>query len=150
VNDAAYLAMLRAAKNHLGRVGAMLSQTKTSPEGEVVLWNARVFAPRTEVWSGDLNMTRAEMGLLALAVVLGTTVYVFPESAGILGSNARPRLTKAAYRVTDDGEIWLNDWHLERGPDGRLCEPGGSRIHRDRLIRQGRSGPHLGRRVEAR
>jgi hypothetical protein len=135
-NDGAYLAALRAARNLLGRVGAMLSPTKRDPEGEVVLWNARVFAPREDIWSGDLNMTRSETMLVALAVVLSTTLYVFPESARLLGSNARPRLTRAAYRVTKEGEIWLNEWHLERGSDGRLRPPTGDRLHRDVLTRE--------------
>jgi len=136
VNDAAYLAALRAAQSYLGGVGAMLSPTKTSPDGEVVLWNARVFAVRQEIWAGDLNMVRCEPGVIALAAELGTTIYVFPESAHRLASAARPRLSKAAYRVTAAGEVWLNEWHLERGADKRLRLPRGDRIHLDALTQE--------------
>lgn len=110
----------------LGGHGRMLSPTKTPPKGEVVIWNAYVYAGRDLVWTGDLNLTRSEPVLPILAQWLDATVYVFEEFAYRQANYQRPRLTLAAVRVTKAGEVrvlgrWLaRDHHGAIHPLGTL------------------------------
>lgn len=67
------------AEEELGMPGAMLSGSKTAPEGETVYWNACVFDDdKATIWHGDLNLTRSNDKLQALANRVGT-IHVTPE-----------------------------------------------------------------------
>jgi hypothetical protein len=111
---------LRLAEALLGGPGRMLSPTKTPPTSEAVIWNACVYALRDPVWNGDLNLTRSEPQLIRLADWLDRTIYVFEESEYVRANYERPRLIRATYRVTKDGETWLNAHWLERATDGSV------------------------------
>lgn len=68
-----------AAYEELGAPGAMLSGSKTAPEGETVYWNACIFNDAKEqIWHGDLNLTTSAEFLQRLANRVGR-IHVTPE-----------------------------------------------------------------------
>jgi hypothetical protein len=63
----------------LGISGSMLSGSKQSPPGEEIFWNACIFDKKgTEIWFGDLNLTKSVDKLQEVANLVGK-IYVTRE-----------------------------------------------------------------------
>lgn len=88
-----------AAERHLGYAGRMVSGSKSSysrayPD-HVVVFNANVFAGRTKVWYGDVDVTLMAESLQALADECGATIRVLYEMDGRFGEEDDPPLDRA-------------------------------------------------------
>ena len=81
----------------LGPCGKMLSGSKIAPPGQNVVWNANVCVGSRKVWFGDLNVTKSEDKLKALAKLAGEPVYVLREMDARFNNEAKPLLENAVY-----------------------------------------------------
>jgi hypothetical protein len=78
------------ASNHL-LLGRMISFSKTAPKGHVCVFNANVFTGTGgKIWYGDLNLTKDQPMLQAIAKTLGEPLYVLREMDGRFKNEERP------------------------------------------------------------
>lgn len=86
----------------LGPCGRMISNSKIGylgmfPNNHVV-FNGNVCIESGKIWFGDLDITRDEEKIKALAEALGETVYVLNEMDGRFRNElGPPKLEKAVY-----------------------------------------------------
>ena len=60
--------------------GRMISAHKSSPKGQVCVWNANIVSKSSgKVWFGDLNITKEGNLLKEIASEIGETLYVLRE-----------------------------------------------------------------------
>ena len=91
----------RTAVEILGPCGRMISQSKSSyldrfPNNDVV-FNGNVCIESGKIWFGDLDITKSEEQIKALAEALGEPVYVLREMDARFNNESSPRLDKAVY-----------------------------------------------------
>ncbi len=97
------------AEQYLGFPGCMLSQSKTAPEGQKVVWNANVCTiGNGKIWFGDLNIDRSLDNLTDLAFHLNTPVYVLREMDARFENERNPRFDEAVAVVDQYGGIERN------------------------------------------
>ena len=66
---------------HRIHCGRMISAHKSSPKGQVCVWNANIASKSSgKVWFGDLNITKEGNILKEIASEIGETLYVLRES----------------------------------------------------------------------
>ncbi len=94
--------IFKKAEEVLGHRGRMMCGSKSAyfnmhPDN-VLVFNAVVCIKKRKIWCGDLDVTRDEHMLKALAEALGQKVYVLRESDGCFGGyedEESPKLRKA-------------------------------------------------------
>lgn len=75
-------------KLHCGRI---IAAHKTSPRGQVCVWNANIITKSSgKLWFGDLNITKEGSLLKEIAVEIGETLYVLRESDCRFGTEKDP------------------------------------------------------------
>jgi len=88
------------AQNIFGHAGRMLSGSKSfyaaaNPKN-VIVFNGNICTQSGgKIWYGDIDITKDEAGLKALAAAIGEDVYVLFEMDGRFDNEHAPKLDKA-------------------------------------------------------
>lgn len=83
------------AEEILGRCGRMVSSSKRGVPGHIVVFNANICVAAGKIWFGDMDVTKDEAKLKALAEAIGERVYVLRESDGRFDNEDSPLLDQA-------------------------------------------------------
>lgn len=92
------------AVKHLGPVGTMISASKSTYRdrfpAHVVVFNGNVCTEEHgKIWFGDLDVTKSQKKLRALAEELGCTVFVLREMDGRFQNEHKPLLENAVATI---------------------------------------------------
>lgn len=87
-----------------GRMGRMISGSKTGPKGHVCVFNANVCTKtKGKIWFGDIDLTDDADDLKALARREAETIYVLREMDARFMNEAKPLLQNAVATIRPDG-----------------------------------------------
>lgn len=92
------------AKDILGMPGRMLSASKSDYSsqnlGHIVVFNGNVCTEADgKIWFGDLDVSKDEDKVKALAEALGEKIYVLYEMDARFENEAKPLLDRAVYET---------------------------------------------------
>lgn len=89
-------------------LGRMINSTKTSPKGEICVFNANLVTKgKDKFWFGDLNLTRDVEQLKLAAKERGEDVYVLREIDARFQNEAKPRFENAVARIEPSGHFHM-------------------------------------------
>ena len=114
VSSQAYLAAEEQARNILGVVGMMLSGSKSGYmkmyKKNLAVFNANVCSKELgKIWFGDLDLSKSENSLKALAKALNQTLYVISEHGARFDRENNPDFNDAILVVSPDGVGTLSE-----------------------------------------
>lgn len=90
------------------QLNRMISFSKTSPPGEVCVFNANLCTKsRGKFWYGDLNLTRDLEQLQLAAKEQDEDIYVLRESDARFDTEHAPRFENAVARIDINGKIYM-------------------------------------------
>lgn len=92
------------------RPGRMISVVKTSPKGNVRVFNANVCSKsRGKFWFGDIDLTDDADDLRKLAADKGEAIYILRERDARFENEAKPRFDNAVAVILPNGTITVGN-----------------------------------------